>query len=413
MKLSEFIIIGNNGLSLFKNVRLKADSGSAFQSQNKKVTQMGEIIVSEVKTRSDKRKFIYLPSKVHKSNPNWLPPIYLDEWLLFDEKKNKSYRYSDTVLYLASRDNKVVGRIMGIINKRYNDIHKEQHGRFCFMECYEDEEVCHELIEKVEKWAREKGMTKLVGPLAFSDKDPQGFQIEGFNYPKFIVCPTNDPYLPRMIDREGYKKYIDLVNYIARIPDELPQAYKNILSRVSENSQFKVVEFNSKKELKPYLFPILDLMNQTFLEIYGFVPLNDHEKKEFIDRYLMILDPKFIKVVENSDGLIGFAGGIRDISEGVRKARGKILPFGLFRILREAKRSKKLLMLLGGVKKEYRGKGIDVLMGIKMLQACAMHNMEWIDLHLVLEDNHKMRAECERIGGNVIKRFRIYQKDLI
>jgi hypothetical protein len=126
----------------------------------------------------------------------------------------------------------------------------------------------------------------------------------------------------------------------------------------------------------------------------------------------MILDPKFIKVVEGPDGLIGFAGGIRDISEGIRKAGGKLLPFGIFKILRESRRSKKLLMLLGGVKKEYRGKGIDVLMAIKILEACIELKLEFIDIHLVLENNVKMRAECERIGGRIIKKFRIYKKDL-
>jgi hypothetical protein len=195
---------------------------------------MGDILIKEVVTRQDKRNFIYLPSKVHKSNQNWLPTIYVDEWELFNEKKNKSYQYSDTILFLAIRDSIIVGRIMGIINRRYNTIHNEQHGRFCFMECYEDQEIVHALISKVENWAREKGMTRLVGPLAFSDKDPQGFQIEGFEHPKFIVCPTNDPYLPEMIALEGYYKRIDLVNYLAKTPTDLPQVYKTILSRVSQ-----------------------------------------------------------------------------------------------------------------------------------------------------------------------------------
>ena len=258
---------------------------------------MGDIIIKEVITRKDKRKFIYLPSKVHKNNPNWLPPIYLDEWELFNKKKNKSYQFADTVLYLAYQDKKIVGRIMGIINKRYNTIHNEQHGRFCFMECYEDQDVVHALISKVENWARDKGMIKLVGPLAFSDKDPQGFQIEGFEYPKFIVCPTNDIYLPEMIVKEGFGKHRDLVNYLAKIPNELPPIYERVLSRVSQNKEYKIVEFNSKKELMPYFYSILELMNQTFMEIYGFVPLNDSEKQEFISRYIMIIDPKFIKVV--------------------------------------------------------------------------------------------------------------------
>jgi hypothetical protein len=373
---------------------------------------MAEIIIKEVITKRDKRNFIYLPSKVHRNDPKWLPPIYADEWELFDEKKNKSYKYADTILCLAYRDKKIVGRIMGIINRRYNTIHNEQHCRFCFLECFEDPEIVHALINKIETWAREKGMIKLVGPLGFSDKDPQGFQIEGFDYPKFIVCPTNDSYLPEMIVREGYEKYQDLVNYLAKVPDKLPDIYNKILSRVGENNEFSIIEFNSKKELKPYIIPALELMNQTFMEIYGFVPLEDQEKKELAARYMMILDPRFIKVVKTRDELIGFAVGIPDISEGIRKAKGNLFPFGIFRIYNELKRSKKLLMLLGGVKKSHRGKGIDVLMAVKMLQACMENKMELIDLHLILESNTRMRAECERIDGQIIKRFRIFQKNL-
>jgi hypothetical protein len=373
---------------------------------------MGNIMIKEVVTKKDKRDFIYLPAKVHRNNSNWLPPIYLDEWELFDEKKNKSYQYADTVRYLAYDDGQVVGRIMGVINRRYNEIHNEQHGRFCFMECYEKQDIVHTLITKVEEWAKEKGMTKLVGPLAFSDKDPQGFQIEGFEYPKFIVCPTNELYLPEMIAREGYVKNRDLVNYLGNIPYELPSAYQKVLPRISLNKDYRVIEFRSKKELKPYLLPIMELMNQTFKDIYGFVPLTESEKQELIGRYLMILNPNFIKVVEVDNTLVGFVGGIPDISEGVRRAGGKLLPFGFIKIFMEYKRSKKLLMLLGGVKEEYRGKGIDVLMAVKMFHSCIEYKMKLIDLHLVLEDNIKMRGECERIGAKIIKRFRIYQKDL-
>lgn len=373
---------------------------------------MGDIIITEVTTKREKRKFIYLPSEVHRSNPKWLPPIYQDEWKLFDEKNNKSYLYADTVLYLALRGKKIVGRIMGIINRRYNAIHNEQHCRFCFLECYEDQEIVHALITKVESWAREKDMIKIVGPLGFSDKDPQGFQIEGFEYPKFIVCPTNDRYLPEMIVAEGYKKNQDLVNYLVKVPAELPDVYKKILERVSGNNGYRIKEFYSKKELKPYIIPVLELMNETFEEIYGFVPLDDQEKKDIAARYMTILDPRFIKVVETDKEVIGFAVGIPDISEGVRRAKGRLFPFGIIKILRELKRSKKLLMLLGGIRKTYRGKGIDVLITVKMLQSCIANKLEEVDLHLILENNNRMRAECERLNGSIIKKFRIYQKDL-
>jgi hypothetical protein len=373
---------------------------------------MGEIIIREVKTKREKRVFINLPKEIHRKNPEWLPPIYPDEWELFDQKNNKSYRYADTILLLAFRDKKPVGRIMGIVNRRYNEIHNEQHGRFCFLECFEDQDIVNVLIGQIEEWARQKGMIMLVGPLGFSDKDPQGLQIEGFEYPKFIVCPTNDKYLPDMIEKAGYIKKRDLVNYLAKVPDKLPEIYIKILSRVSVNDEYKIVEFNTKRDLKRYIIPVLELMNQTFAEIYGFVPLEDQEKKEIAARYMMILNPKFIKVVEASDGVVGFAVGIPDISDAVRRSGGKLFPIGIFRILRDLKKSKKLLMLLGGVKKSYRGKGLDVLMAVKMLQAAMVNKMELIDLHLILEDNTRMRAECERIGGKIIKKFRIYQKDL-
>jgi hypothetical protein len=373
---------------------------------------MGELIIKEVLTRKEKRQFIYLPSRIHKDEPGWLPPIYMDEWELYDKKKNRSYQYSDALLLLAFRDNIPVGRIMGLINNRYNEIHKENHGRFCFMECFEDREVFHGLLAKVEEWVREKGMTKMVGPLGFSDKDPKGFQIEGFEYPQFITAPTNSSYLPRMLENEGYIKNRDLVNYLAPMPKELPEIYQKVLSRVSKNESYKIVWFETKKELKPYIVPALRLMNDTFKEIYGFVPLTDREMRDFAARYLPILDPKFIKVVENRDGLIGFAVGMPDVSPGIRNANGRIFPFGILKILRESKRTKKLLMMLGGVKKEFRGQGIDVLMGVKILESAIEHKMECIDSHLVLEDNLKMRSEYERVGGKVVKRFRIYQKDL-
>jgi hypothetical protein len=373
---------------------------------------MGEIIIKEVRTKKDRREFIYLPAKVHKHDPNWLPPIYMDEWALFNKKKNKSYEYTDAVLFLACRNKKAVGRIMGLINRRYNSIHNEHHGRFCFMECYEYQDVVHALITKVESWARENGMIKLVGPLGFSDKDPQGFQIEGFEYPQFMTSATNSSYLPEMIAKEGYEKKVDLVNYLAPMPSQLPPIYEKVLSRFANKKEFKVIEFQSRKELKPYIISALELMNDTFMEIYGFVPLTDKEKLDFAARYLSILDPKFIKLVKDNDTLIGFAIGMPDISLGIRKAKGKLFPFGIFKILRESRRSKKLQMLLGGVKKSYRGQGVDVLMAIKLWQSGIKHKMDWIDSHLVLENNRRMRAECERIGGQVIKKFRIYQKEL-
>jgi len=375
---------------------------------------MGELVIKEVQSRKEMREFIYLPENVHKGDSEWLPPIYMDEWELYNKKKNKSFKYADAIILIAYRDRKPVGRIMGIINNRYNNINDEQHGRFCFMECYNDKDVFHALIARVEEWVIKNGMKKIVGPLGFSDKDPQGFQIEGFEYPQFMTSPTNSSYMPLLMENEGYEKKVDLVNYLGKLPEKLPLVYEKVLARLENNIDYRIVEFASKKELKPYILAVLELMNSTFEEIYGFVPLNDKEKSDFAARYLPILDPKFIKVVQTKSGdLVGFAIGMPDLSKGIRDAHGKMLPFGIFKILSESKKSKKLLMMLGGVKKEYRGKGLEVLMGVKIIQSGIKHKMDMIDSHLVLENNTKMRSEYERIGCAVVKKFRIYQKDLV
>ena len=377
-----------------------------------KMRNMGEVVIKEVLSRNDLRDFIYLPEKVHRNEPEWLPPIYMDERVLYNKKKNKSFKYADALILVAYKNNKPVGRIMGLINRRYNTIHNEQHGRFCFMECYNDQEVFHALISRVEEWVRQNGMIKIVGPLGFSDKDPQGFQTEGFEYPQFMTSANNSPYMVNLIENEGYAKKVDLVDYLGDMPKEFPVVYERVLNKIKRSEEYKITEFANKRELRSYILRILELMNETFAEIYGFVPLNDKEKKEFAARYLLIIDPVFVKVAEKDGQVIGFVIAMPDLSAGIKACRGRLLPFGIIRVLRELKRSKKLLMVLGGVKKEFRGKGIDILMGAKILQEGIERNMVSIDSHLVLEDNLKMRGEYERIGCLVVKKFRIYQKDL-
>ncbi|HUW93568.1 MAG TPA: hypothetical protein VMV74_10410 [Bacteroidales bacterium] len=369
--------------------------------------------IREVVSSSELRTFIFLPKKIHRHDHAWLPPLWSDEKVLFNKEKNHSFEFADTVMLMAWRGGKAVGRIMGLISHRYNKINNENSGRFCFLECDNDREVVHELITAVEEWARKKGMSALVGPLGFSDKDPQGFQIEGFDLPQIMTTTTNLPYLPELIADEGYVKKKDILNYHAPIPDHLPELYTKIFARVSQRQSLKIIEFKTKNEIKPYIVDVLELMNETFAEIYGFVPLTKEEKIEFANRYLPLIDPEFIKVVSNGSGeLVGFAIGMPDLSPGIKRSRGYLFPIGIFHILRSAATSKKLMMMLGGVKAGYRGQGIDTLMGAKILESAKRKNMTILDSHLVLEENQPMRSEYERIGGKIVKRFRIFTKDL-
>jgi predicted GNAT family acetyltransferase len=372
-----------------------------------------KIDIREVKTKKDLKNFIYLPAKIHKNHTNWVPPIYMDDFTFFDPKKNKSFDSCDTILALAYKGEEIVGRIMGIIPHKYNALHNENDGRFCFMETYEDPEVFHALITFIEDWARGKGKDRIVGPLGFSDKDPQGFMIEGFDGPIIFATNGNFPYMPKLLEAEGYSKKIDCVEYKVKIPDQIPDFYMNIYNRVLERKDIHLMEFTSKRQIKPYIKPILTLLNETFADIYAFVPFEEYEMVDFANRYLPILDLKFVKAVANDKGeIISFIIALPDIGEGIIAAKGKVLPFGYFKIISARNKAKQLDLLLGGIKKEYRGKGLDTLMGINMMKTAQERGIEYIDSHVILETNNRMRMEIEKMGGNLYRRFRIFQKPL-
>ncbi len=372
------------------------------------------ITIKEVKSKTELRKFIHLPAAIHKDHHNWVPPLYMDDWEFFNPAKNKSFQSCDTILLVAYRGQEPVGRIMGIIHREYNKSHQENHARFAFFETWNDELVATVLLRTVEFWAREKGMDRMVGPLAFSDKDPQGFLIEGFDEPAVIASNCNFPYQVELLEKNGYTKEVDLVVYQIKIPDPIPEFYLKIYDRaVGLNHGLHVLEFTSRKKVKPYIHPVLELLNLTFTEIFGFIPFSESEMDDFANRYLFLINPRFIKVVVNNrNDVVAFVIGMSHIGDGIQKARGLLFPYGIFRIFAAARKSKQLNLLLGGIDPAYRGKGLDVLMGVKMLQSATALGKTTIDSHLELEDNTKVRAEMEKLGGLVYKRFRVFGKKL-
>lgn len=373
-----------------------------------------DIEIREVKTRRDLKKFIYLPEKIHAGHTNWVHPIYMDEWSYFDPKKNEAFSYCDTIILLAYRGEDVVGRIMGVINSRYNEHKNEKTARFGYLETWEEEEVVRALLNHVEDWAREKGMTKLVGPYGFSDQDPEGFLIEGFENRATIATYYNFEWMTALVEKQGYAKDVDYFVYKLDVPKELPEFYKRIYERATRKGNYKIIEFRKRKELKPWIVPIFTLMNECYLagNIYGYAPLSEKEMKDLAARYMPVIDPRFVKVVLVKDEPVSFFIGIPDMTEGIQKARGRLFPFGFLKILRAAKKTKQLDLLLGAIKEKYRGRGIDVIMGVKIILSAHEAGMEIMDTHHELEENVKVRAEMQRMGGKLYKKFRVYKKDL-
>ncbi len=373
-----------------------------------------DIEIREVKTRRDLKTFIYLPEKIHANHTNWVHPIYMDEWNYFNPKKNEAFSYCDTIILLAFRGEEVVGRIMGIINSRYNEHKNEKTVRFGYLETWEDEKVIHALLNHVEDWARNKGMTKIVGPYGFSDQDPEGFLIEGFEHRATIATYYNFEWMPSMIEKKGYTKDVDYFVYKLDVPKEVPEFYKRIYERAKKRGNFELLEFKKKKKIKPWIVPILSLMNECYLagNIYGYTPLSEKEMKNLAARYLPVLDPRFVKAVLIEGEVASFVVGIPDMTEGIQKARGRLLPFGFLKVLRAAKKTTQLDLLLGAIKEKYRGRGLDAIMGIKMVISAQEAGMEIMDTHHEMEENVRVRAEMERMGGKLYKKYRVYKKKL-
>jgi hypothetical protein len=373
------------------------------------------ITIRKVENKKDLRLFIHLPAEIHKDHSNWVPPLYMDEWEYFNPKKNILFEHCEHVLLLAFRGEKCVGRCMGLISKIYNESHNEDHVRFSNLETWNDPEVFNALIDYVAKWGKSFGMVQIVGPLAFSDKDPQGFLIDGYDKPVVIASNCNFPYMVDLSEAAGFTKKVDCVVYQIPIPDEIPPLHQKILERAEkQNTNLRLLQFTSRRKIKPLVRPVLQLVNETFGDIYGFVPFNEKEMDDFANKYLFLINPKYVKLIVNEkDEIIAMFIAMADISEGIKKSKGYLFPFGIFRIFAAARKTKQINLLLGAIDPRYQGRGLDVWMGLSLVRSARETGKLVMDSHLELETNTKVRAEMEKFGGKVYKQFRIYQRDII
>jgi MoaA/NifB/PqqE/SkfB family radical SAM enzyme/GNAT superfamily N-acetyltransferase len=371
-----------------------------------------DLEIREVTGPAETRAFIRLPFDLHRDHPQWVPPLLRDERRLLDPRRNRAFSCCRTTRALAFRQGEPVGRVMGIVNPKANQRFGERAARFSLLECPDQPGVGRALLAHVEAWAARLGMERVVGPLGFCDQDPEGLMVEGFEHDPTLATYCNRPYLPGLVEAAGYAKQVDYVVYRAPVPRTTPPVYRAVLERRARRGRYRLVEFESRRELAPFVQPVLELMSETFTGAYGFVPLEPEELRGLARQYLPVIDPRFVKVVTSDGQVVGFIIGMPHLAEGLRRARGRLLPFGFVHVLRAARRTRQLDLLLGGIQAEHRGRGIDAQLGAAIFRSAAAAGLEWFDSHHELETNLRMRAEMERLGGVVYKRYRIYQKPL-
>ncbi|MCP5108595.1 MAG: hypothetical protein GY950_34740, partial [bacterium] len=293
------------------------------------------IEIRKVETKKALKTFVKVPFTIYKGNDCWVPPLISEEMETFDPRKNPAYEGAESRLFVAYKDGEPVGRAAAILSHAANDKFGTKNLRFSWFDTVEDYEVSRALFDAVESWGKELGMETLTGPHGFTDLDPEGMLVEGFDQLATIAVFYNHAYYPQFLEKYGFEKEIDYVEFKARAPIEegLPPKLLKLGERIKERSKVKVLNFKTKKEMlnrAPDLFRLLD---EAYEEIYGSVPLTEKQIKYYVNKYISYADKDLIKMVVNeNDEAIGFMVSMPSLSRAFQKAKGRLFPFGWYHL---------------------------------------------------------------------------------
>ncbi len=349
---------------------------------------MEKVIVREVKSKSDLKKFISFQDKLYTGNKYRVPQLHVFEKATLTPEKNPAFEFCEAKYWIAYKNDKPAGRIAAIINHKSNEIWNEKNMRFGWIDFIDDYEVSAALLQEVEKWAKEKKLNLVHGPLGFSDMDLEGMLVEGFDEIGTQATLYNYPYYPVHLEKYGYVKDADWIQFEIKVPHEVPTKIKRISSLVLEKYNLHILKVKKAKEFLPYAAKMFYTLNDAFQSLYGFVPLTDNQIGKYTKDYFSAIDPRFVCfVLDKQDNVVGFGISLYSLSEALQKAKGKLFPFGFIHILKALRKNNKVDMLLQAVKPEYQNKGIPAVFYNEMMQAYIDNGVEIAISSHALEDN--------------------------
>lgn len=375
------------------------------------------IIIKKVSSKKELKTFIRFNYELYKGNPYSVPDLYDDMLNTFSSKKNAAFEFCEAEYFLAYKDNKVVGRVAAIINNRANQTWDKKEVRFGWIDFIDDEEVSSALLKAVEDWGKQKGMDTITGPLGFTDMDAEGMLIEGFDQLGTMATIYNYPYYPQHMEKLGFEKDADWVEFKLYVPDQLPEKFVRISEIILQKYKLKIKKL-TRKEIKEkhYGQKIFDLINEAYAPLYGFSKMTQGQIDQYVNTYLPLLDLRMVSVVETEDGELVAAGiSMASLSKALQKAKGRILPFGWFYLLKALfiKRPKVLDLLLVGVKPEYQSKGVNALLFYDLVPTFKKMGFVYGESNPELEENKKVQAQWSAFESVQHKRRRAFKKAIL
>lgn len=374
------------------------------------------ILIKKVSNKKDLKRFIRFNYELYKNNPYSVPDLYDDMVGTFSTEKNAAFEFCEADYFLAYKDDKLVGRVAAIINRRANETWNKKEVRFGWIDFVDDPEVSKALLDTVEVWGKERGMEAIVGPLGFTDMDAEGMLVEGFDQLSTMATIYNYPYYPQHMERLGFEKEADWVEYKLTVPDKLPEKFVRISEIILQKYNLKIRKLKrSEIKEKNYGQKIFDLINEAYAPLYGYSKMTQGLINQYIKTYLPIIDLRMVSLVEDEAGeLVAVGISMPSLSKALQKAKGKMLPFGWFHLLKAlfVKKPDVLDLLLVGVKPEYQSKGVNALLFYDLVPTYQKMGFKYGESNPELELNKKVQAQWSAFESVQHKRRRAFRKSI-
>ncbi len=365
----------------------------------------------DIGRRSHRRRFINLDRRIYEGDPYWVTPLRSDMHTLLNPRKHPFHEHAEVAAFIAERDGVPVGRITAHINHRHNERWKDGAGFFGFFESEEDQDTANALFRQAQQFLKERGCTTIRGPFSWSPNEEIGLLVEGFDSSPAVMMPYNTSYYPGLVEGAGFTKRKDLLAYEIRnaadIPDRLARGVQLIKKRHNVTVRsLDMKRFDEEVELAKWVY------NEAWEDNWGAIPMTDAEFDHLAKELKLIADPAIVLFAYVGDELAGFSLAVPDANQAIRRANGRLLPFGALKMMRELRKINYVRVLALGVLEPYRNYGIDIAMYYQTFKNGFEKGYHSGEFSWVLEDNYAMRNALEKFGAGWSKTYRIYEREL-
>jgi GNAT superfamily N-acetyltransferase len=372
-----------------------------------------DIQIKEVTTLKELKAFVRFPQSLYRGNPYWVPALEFDELNTLRRDKNPAFENCEAKYWLAYRDGRIAGRVAAILNRSHIRKWNQRYLRFGWLDFIDDPSVAEALMKMVEAWAREKGMTAVHGPLGFSDLDKEAMLVEGFDELGTMATLYNHPYYATHLEKLGYVKDTDWVEYEMTVPNEPNETIARIADIALRRNKLTLLNLRDKKELLPYAKELFGLWSEAYAQLYGFVPLTEKQVEAYIKQYFGFVTPDFVPLVVNQQGkMVAFGIVLPSLSKALQKAKGQLFPFGFIHLLRALKKNDRADLYLVAVKAEYQGKGVNAILMNQMHQVFLRLGITSVETNPELETNANVQGQWKYYERRQHKRRRCFIKHL-